>query len=407
MMRWIAANLRIFLLALALAMAVWAMAVTADDPSQTREYPDPVEIEFVGQDPGLVVNSTLPRQVQVEFQAPLSVWERIDSMEDPVHASVDLSGLDEGEHALEIQIQVDASPVRVVSISPPAMDLVLEPLAKTILPVKLELIGEPAIGYLVGEATLSPVTVSISGAASIIAQVDSVQAQIDLTDLRQDVETSIELQAKDVSGEILNDLTITPGEAEVDMPVIQQGGYRDLAVKVVTRGRLADGYRLTSVSSTPLIVTVYSSDLNLINALPGYVETEALDLTGVSADVETSMNLVLPYGVTLIGLQNVQIQIGIASIEESMMISNRPVEVINLQQDLKAQVSPKVVDVITSGPLPLLNALQPSDVRVLVDVEGRTAGTYQIVPQVEILIDGVTVESILPGTIEIILSELH
>ena len=54
MIRWLATNLRTFLWALVMALAVWVAAVSASDPDEVRPYPNPIQIETVGQDPGLV-----------------------------------------------------------------------------------------------------------------------------------------------------------------------------------------------------------------------------------------------------------------------------------------------------------------------------------------------------------------
>ena len=57
-----------------------------------------------------------------------------------------------------------------------------------------------------------------------------------------------------------------------------------------------------------------------------------------------------------------------------------------------------------AGPLPILNTLTRQDVHVSVDVAGLAAGSYQLTPTVQILASNVTVESLLPGTIEVILA---
>ena len=62
------------------------------------------------------------------------------------------------------------------------------------------------------------------------------------------------------------------------------------------------------------------------------------------------------------------------------------------------------VDVILTGPLPTLNSLTPSDVRVLLDLKELGPGTYHITPIIEFVFHDITVESILPGTIEVIIS---
>ena len=49
----------------------------------------------------------------------------------------------------------------------------------------------------------------------------------------------------------------------------------------------------------------------------------------------------------------------------------------------------------------MLNTLAPTDVRVVVDLTGYDVGTYQFIPQVNILPERVQKVSILPATVEI------
>jgi hypothetical protein len=62
------------------------------------------------------------------------------------------------------------------------------------------------------------------------------------------------------------------------------------------------------------------------------------------------------------------------------------------------------VDIIISGPLPVLEVLTPQDITVTVDVTGLEVGAHQLTPKLDALVDNVLVESILPGTVEVILS---
>jgi hypothetical protein len=77
-----------------------------------------------------------------------------------------------------------------------------------------------------------------------------------------------------------------------------------------------------------------------------------------------------------------------------------PVEIIGLAPGLEASVAPASVDVILTGPVPVLNALGPTDVRVVVDLSGYDVGTYQLIPQVNILPERVQKVSMLPATVE-------
>ncbi len=397
-------NVRTFIWSLLLALAVWLAAVTAADPDQVRVYPTPVKIEVVGQDPGLIVDGTLPKEVDLTLRAPQSVWNQLTARPDSIHAVLDLSGLSAGLHTVNVQIQVAERPVRIVSANPSSVSIRLEPLVTKTLPLQASTAGQPAIGYQPGELSIDPKQVVLAGPQSIVARVTRVEVNVNITGIRDSLDQSVNIQALDQNNVRVTNVTIQPPAAHITLPVTRQGGFRDLAVKVVVRGQVASGYRLDSISVSPPVVTVYSSNPDLVNALPGVVETQPLDLESAKDNVTLRVPLNLPGGVSAVGDQTVVIQAGISPIQSSLTLSGQAVEVTGLPTGMNAQVSPATMDVILSGPLPVLNALSRQDVHVTVDASGLGAGSYQLTPTVQVLASGITVESLLPGTVEVVLT---
>ena len=403
MLDWLGKNLRIFLLALVLAVSVWVSAVIAADPDETRPFPTPVIIEIVGQDPALVITNTYTRQIELVLQAPKSVWSQLTSRENSVRAIVDISNLGVGSFQVPIQVQVTIQPARIMSTSLESLELVLENLLTETRPVEINITGTPAIGYEAQDIVLSSEDVIISGSESVVRSVKKIAATLDISGVRLDVDGDLQLQALDENNLPVEGLTLSPAKVHATVPIIQKGGYRDLVVKVVVSGRVRTGYRLTSILVNPSVVTVFSSDIELVNSLPAFVETSQLDLTGVSADLETHLTLNLPEGVSLLGDQDVLVQVGISAIEGSLTITGLPVTVIGLSAGLVATVSPLDVDLYLSGPLPVLDMLLLTDLQVNVDTTGLVAGTYQLTPIVTIMVAGIRVETIQPGTVEVVI----
>lgn len=398
MWRWMLINLRTFLLALILAISVWVMAVTSSNPDETNPLPTPVPIEYIGQNVQLITVSELPKSTLVVLRAPRSVWERLLSNPQAVRAIVDMSHLEAGTHTVKINLQVDARPVKVISLAPDSVTLTLEPAISRTLPINVEISGEVALGYQAGQLTLTTQQATISGPESLVRRVATVKAILDINNARADIETTLPLVALDENGLRVHGISLTPAEVTVTIPVIRLGGYRDVAVKVVTIGRPANGYRLASIAVFPPVVTVYSGNPTIVESLPGYIETQPLNLNGANQNIETRLQLALPADITLLGNADVLVQVSILPIESSLTISYRPVEIQNLGPGLKATVSPTTVDVILSGPLPLLETLRATDVKVFVDVKGLKAGSYQLTPSVNIPA-GLSLESILPGSV--------
>lgn len=406
MFHWISENYRTFLWALVLSISVWVAAVTSADPDETRALSSPVPVQVIGQDPGLVISGEIPTEVEVTLRAPHSVWNIIDADPQIVQVILDLSGLSSGEHNLDLQIQVDARPVQIVSVTPRTITFTLETLATQSFSVDLSLAGETAIGYQVGEVSLDPVEVVVAGAQSQVEKVKRVRASVNLNGIRENFDQTLRVEVLNEDGQKVDGVTVSPELVHVTLPVSQQGGYRDVAVKVVILGRVASGYHLTDISVFPPVVTVFAANPELVSTLPGVVETQPLELQSAKEDISMRVALNLPEGISIVGDQTVLIQAGVSPIESSVTLAGEKVEIINIGDGLTAQVSPTTVDVIVSGPLPLLDTLTRQDVRVTVDLNGLTVGTYQITAKVEVLISDVVVESILPNTMEVVIVPL-
>lgn len=397
-------NLSTFLLAFALAFAVWISAVVAADPNEERDFPAPLALEVRGLDPGLILIGNLPTEVQVRLSAPGSLWEQLTSESSSVAAYIDLSDLPDGEHVVPVLIESSLRPIRVVLVSPAELSIALEPRAVKELPVVARVVGEPALGFQVDEVSFSPDQATVTGPTSLVAEVAELQAVLDVSATRESIVTTVDIQAVDASGAVLSGLSIEPAQANMSLSVLQAGGYRDVAVKVETIGQPASGFRVTDISVSPPVVTLFSTDPEIVASLPGFVSTQPLDLTSLNENLQTRLALALPAGVIIVGEeQNVEVQIGIAPIETSVLL-NLNVEVIGLANGYKAELSPQSVSVVLSGPLSVLQSLGTDDVRLFVDVSGLPVGTHLLEPQAEILPEGVQLLSITPTSIEVVIS---
>lgn len=400
LLRWLFRNLGTLILALVLAIVVWISAVTAANPNVERTRV--VDLDIVGLDPDMLIVGNVPGQVRVTLEAPSSVMDSIDASENAVQSWVDVAGLEPGTHDLMVQVQVNPAfrPVRRGPVIPELIEVTLEPLLTRTYPVNLDVTGDPAVGYQRGRIISEPSSVTVSGAESMVTQIEQVGASVDISGATESIERSVALVAVDQQGEPVSGVNITPAEVAITQPIFLQGGYRNVIVRVETVGQPANGYKLTNITVSPLNVVVFSSDPQLVNDLPGYVETEPVDLTGAVDDIDTYVAITLPDGVTLVGDQFVLVQVSIAAIEGSLKIS-LPVTPVGLLPIHAALISPDSVDVILSGPVPILDAMTPDDVRVVVDVSDLELGTYQLEPQVEIIPDRIIVESIVPSTVEL------
>lgn len=397
-------NLPTFLTAFLLAITIWIMAVNSNDPVDKQTFPQGIPVEVIGQDEELVITNEVPSQVTVSLSAPVSMWETLIDSPELVHAYIDLNGLQEGTHELEVHVEVDARPVKVETIAPSEIEVVLEPLYSKYYEIQLVQPSQPAVGYEAGDPDMDETHATVSGPASRMEKVTEVRAILDVSQANQDIDRDITLAAYDDNGVIVEGVVIEPAQVHVSMPITQRGGYRNVTVKAIVTGQVASGYRLTNITVSPLTVTVYSANPGVVNDLPGYVETQPLNITGADEDITESLPLNLPAGVSVVGESTIKISVTVSAIQGSITINNSTIELIGLNPEYIVTISPETVDVILSGPLPTLDELNASDVRVILDLSELTPGTYQLKPRVELDIPELLVESILPETIEVVIS---
>jgi YbbR domain-containing protein len=399
-LRWLGKNISTLLVALLLALVVWVSAVLSADPNVNCDLGRQVPIELIGKDPGLKVMSNIPGTVKLSLLAPQTVCNELKSQLDSVSAWVDLTGLPAGEFDLPVQVQISQSLVRQVGQDPETLKITLEGLVSQEFPVSLAVTGEPPLGYKAGTPKIDPQIVMISGPLSLVSKVKEARAAINIDGATQTITQPVAVNPMDDSGRAVTGIAVSPSSVVVSQPISLLGGYRNVIVKVVTTGNVASGYRLTNYFVSPSSVIVFSSDPKLVNALPGYIETQPLDLTNADDDFESLLELNLPEGVSSVGDSKVLVQVSIAAIESSMTVS-LPVEMIGLEPGLEGTISPASVDVIIAGPVPVLNSLKPNDIRVKVDLTGYGVGVHQIIPEVDFLPVRVQVVSILPATVEV------
>jgi YbbR domain-containing protein len=399
-LQWFRSNLSTMFLALVLAVFVWVSAMLAADPNETREYQQPVNLELIGQDAGLIIINKIPFQVRLTLKAPQSIWVKLDNNPNLLRAWIDLSGLSKGEYVLPVKTQVGISPHKVLFVDPAEIQLTLERLLVKTFPVQIVTSGDLTLGYRKGLGRSDPAQVTVLGPESSVSQVASVIAHLDISGSSETLHKNVALSAVDQVGNPVTSITITPQNASIDQEIILLGGYRNVVVKIITSGQVADGYWLTNISVSPPNVTVFSPDPQLVNSLPGFVETEPVDLTGLNDDVDIRATLNLSKGVELAGEKSVLVRLSIAALEGSLPISLR-LEVIGLPPEYSATVSPSQIDLLITGPLPILNNLKPGGIRVSINLSGLQPGTYQVSPVVDLLPSQVQVAAILPENVEV------
>ena len=396
--------LPIFFTALILAIIVWVSSVTSSDPNEVVSYTTPVSLTVLGQNPDLLVTEQSATELSITLRAPRSVQEQISRNFNQITARINLSGLTAGAYDLVPEIELAGfKPVQVVGIEPAEINIILEQISTKTLDITVLQTGSLPISYESGEAVLSSDSVELLGPLSKVSEVNDVVANIDLSNTTTTITRIVELSPIDRRGNLVEGVSLNPTSITVEVPIKQLVGYRNVFIKIVTTGTIAQGYHLTGLLVTPPNVTIYTSDPTIADEMPAFLDTAPINLSGAYEDFSINVELQLQDGIIVVGNQQVMVEVGIEAIQSSTQFVGVPVEIINLGRGLTVNISPDKVDVYISGPMNLLEELTADKIRVTLDLSNRSPGTYQLSPDVLLNDADLRLDSILPGTIEVVL----
>jgi YbbR domain-containing protein len=405
MLAWLRDNLGAMILALILAITAWVAAVSQEDPIVEQTYAELIEIEYQGLQDGLTIVGNTPQTGQITLRAPTSIWRILSN--DDLRLVVDLSNIEAGNHQLQIKSIIDLRATQMTAIEPAVVQLDIEPLASKLIDVNVVVDGNPAADYRADEPTFDVEQTTIVGPASAVEQVANASIQIDLTNRQQSIDESFSLVPVNEDGDPVTGIVLEHDSVHITLQITRIENIRRLVVipQVTGQEQLEEQghYRVTRITVTPQEVAIFSDDAEALVALPGFIETVPIAINNRTMSVDQRVPLNLPEGFSLIGEQNVRVEVSIEPITTTVSIT-RPVEIQSVSLGLYSYVSPEEVDLILSGPTITLDDLQPEQVRVIIDVLNLRQGTYQLEPEVIVLPDEVTWEPPTPALIEVTLT---
>ncbi len=392
-------NIATLLLALVLAVIIWVSASEIEDPVRTRFLEVP--LEYIGLPSGAALMGVDPRQtIQIRLEGPDSALQEL-SPED-FSATVDLSQAPSGRQvSVDIDVVALKPGAEISFITPEQIDVVIEQQVTREIPIELDIRGSVARGHTQLSPLIEPPTIRVSGPESQVNQLNFALVTIFLNSA---VETLVESSVPifyDQSGQVASvsglDRSVT--EVTVTIPVEESAGFADKLITAKWTGEPAPGYRLLSVTVDPPSVLVEGRPAQVNNLAT--VETEPIDINGLTASFQQSAVLDLPPGIAVEpDQQTVTVNIEIEPILTTSTFIRIP-GTRALRAGFESHVSPQQVRVVLFGPLPVLDALAESDVRVTLDLFGLGPGNYSIVPDVEVPDREIEIRSVQPATVSV------
>jgi YbbR domain-containing protein len=384
------------------------LIIDTEHPTRTGVFPVDIPVEPVNMPEGLTLGGPLG-DVALRIEADEDLWDQFTVGD--FKATVNLLGAQIGTQDVEVQVEPlgERNGLRIIEVIPTlhaagapsgTVRVELKPLVSQVVPVSLDLVGAPLIGYEPSTPNVEPEQVVVSGPEDLVGRVAAAVASVDLSGVVTDVRQTYSLVPRDDSGFIVAGVTLDPSSVDIEITVEQKRFSRLVVVSPSLEGSPAAGYNVTSVELDPPSVTLLGS-LELLN-VTSFVVTDDVDITGATSDITRIVNLVgLAPGISISGSGTVTVRISIAAGEGEATFGVAP-QWTGLASDLRVVSVTSLVEVTLQGELPTLRNVSPDQVTVSVDLSGLGAGSHRLEPQVEAP-GRLEVADISPTSVEVVL----
>ena len=359
-------------LAILLAMVIWAYVTVRDNPLDEGTFAVPVELRNL--DETLVTPET-SYQVQVRVQGAANIIGELSSRD--FTAYVDLSGMRAGEGSPRVQVDLPPD-VSLVSLSPESIDLTLEAKVSETFAVVANVSGEPAENYtaLLENLLLSPQEVSLSASASMIEQVGSVVVNADISDLESSYNRNLPVEVLDQNGNnITREFTISPESVNLVVNVLYEGPEATVAVRANLLGEPAEGYQISYTLTEPNTVRAFG-DLATLGTLY-YLLTEPIDISGISRTTSYSVDIEHDSNISL-AQETVTVTVRVEPVATQTYTRNL-LHTQNVAEGLECLLPDEVIEIEVAGPDTAMQGLDETRIVPYVDCAGITEpGDYEL-----------------------------
>ncbi len=359
-------------LAILLAMVIWAYVTVRDNPLDEGTFAVPVELRNL--DETLVTPET-SYQVQVRVQGAANIIGELSSRD--FTAYVDLSGMRAGEGSPRVQVDLPPD-VSLVSLSPESIDLTLEAKVSETFAVVANVSGEPAENYtaLLENLLLSPQEVSLSASASMIEQVGSVVVNADISNLESSYNRNLPVEVLDQNGNnITREFTISPESVNLVVNVLYEEPEATVAVRANLLGEPAEGYQISYTLIEPNTVRAFG-DLATLGTLY-YLLTEPIDISGISRTTSYSVDIEHDSNISL-AQETVTVTVRVEPVATQTYTRNL-LHTQNVAEGLECLLPDEVIEIEVAGPDTAMQGLDETRIVPYVDCAGITEpGDYEL-----------------------------
>lgn len=246
--------------------------------------------------------------------------------------------------------------------------------------VEVMLLGNPAAGYAVGNSEVSPMSVKITGAESVIESIESVVAEYDIEGASFDIAEAVRLKLYDADGNLIDDssLTYSRESVRVKIPILIR---KKVPVSYAMVGNVHEEYEITDVQYGIEEIEIAGTAAALAGISEIVIPADKIDVNNLIASKDYAINIgqFVPTNVKILSSVNSVVSVTVEPlIEQKFEVRASSIMLDNQAEDFEYEISEDVLTVIYKGVKKNLEKIADNKILGKVDMKNREEGEHKV-----------------------------
>lgn len=380
--RALTSNLGLKVLALFFAIVLWLVVVNVENPTRTKTFTAKVQVlnGSVLTDEGKYY-TVKDDDYTISFRvtAKRSVMDKLTN--DDFSATADMNYREDTRVPINLTAKQYASKVSI-SAQKYYLSITVGNMKSTSFVVEGKATGTPANGCTVGDITVSPETITVTGPEETVSAIRKAQAQINVDKASKDVSKTVVPIFYNKKGQKIDTTKLTLSTLSVKVKA-KIKNTKTVPIDVKTSGTLANGLELGTITTDPTEIQLMGDADRLNTVAEITIPSSVIDLSTISQTTTTTVDIsaYLPDGVSLAENESAQVKITVTlntATTKTFAVLTSNLSVRNLTSGLKTSFDGQTVNVDITGLPSDLKTLDAGSITGYVDAQGLTEGSQSV-----------------------------
>lgn len=373
------------IISLLISIGLWLYVTNTENPIRTVEVKKvPVQLlnanDLVNQGIALAPNQNIYVNLKIEGSSQ-DVY-KVSANDFSIKIDLDEYALKVGDNSIPITIVNTPSNITVKNTSSLVVNVKIEQYVEKELEVESRIDVATKVSYYAAPPEVEPKTVTISGAESLVNQVEKLVVFGEENNVSEDIVKNYEVSPIDKNGYTVEGVKLSSERVQV---TIRVNSGKSVPIKINT----TDSVNNTTITSIKLLqeyveIAGPKEILDNINE----VYTEKIDLSNITKSTTLEVSLILPEGIEKASIYNVNVDIVINNKEENEEITKEfqiGLTTEGLSSEFNMELSANTVNIVLKGNKDKVDKINVEMITADIDLSVITAeGQYTETPVVNI-----------------------